>query len=33
MKYLNGYLPKETLLDTTIILIPIFAIEIGPLCW
>ena len=29
MKYLNPFLPKETLLDTTILLIAIFFIEIG----
>ena len=26
------FLPKETLLDTTILLTSIFSIEIGPLC-
>ena len=31
MKYLNSFSPKETLLDTTILLISIFFIEIGPL--
>ena len=33
MNYLNPFLPKDTLLDTTILLISIFVIEIGPLCW
>ena len=29
MKYLKPFLPKDTLLDTTILLIPIFFNEIG----
>ena len=33
MKCLNPFLPKETLLDATILLISIFFIEIGLLCW
>ena len=32
MKYLNLFFPKDTLLDTTILLISILLIEIGPLC-
>ena len=30
MKCLNYFLPKQTLLDTTILLISIFVIEIAP---
>ena len=33
MKYLKPFLPKETLLDTTILLISIFFVEIGLLYW
>ena len=33
MKYLKPFLPKETLLDTTILSVSTFFIEIGPLCW
>ena len=33
MKYLNPFLLKETLLDIAILLISIFFIEIGYLCW
>ena len=33
MKFLKLFLPKETLLDTTIFLIPTFFIKIGFLCW
>ena len=32
MKYLKPFLPKETLLDTTLLLISTFFIEIGLLC-
>ena len=33
MKYLNPFVRKETLLDTTILLISNFFVEIGLLCW
>ena len=33
VKYLNSFLPKETLLERAILLIAIFFIEIGALCW
>ena len=33
MKVLNLFLPKEFLLDTTILLISVFFIEIGILRW
>ena len=33
MKYLKPFLQKETLLDITILLVSIFFIEIGLLCW
>ena len=33
MKYLNPFLPKETLLDATILSLFIFFIEIDPLGW
>ena len=33
MKYLKPFLIRETLLDTTSLLISIFLIEIGLLCW
>ena len=33
MKYLNPFLPKETLLDTIFLLIPIFFIETGFSYW
>ena len=32
MKYLKPFLPKQTLLDTTILLTSIFFIEINLLC-
>ena len=33
MKFLNFLLPKEILLDLTVLLISVFLIEIGSLCW
>ena len=33
MKYLKPFLTKETLLDTTILLISLFFIETDLLCW
>ena len=33
IKYLNPFLPKETLLDSVILLISIFFTEIGSLWW
>ena len=33
MKYLKSFLPEDTLLDTTILLISTFFIEIGISCW
>ena len=33
MKSLKSYLPKETLLDTAILLVSILSIKKGLLCW
>ena len=33
MKYLHPFLPKDTPLDTTILLVSIFFIEMRLLCW